>query len=89
MIAIIQTASKAAKATNETQAKKAPNGRLQEPYRPIAKVDNAKPVQREQGKMVLNKDIPKHSNLQFVSPRSRERGATEKEGHRDTQSRHE
>jgi hypothetical protein len=33
---------------------------------------------------VLNKGIPKHSNLQFMSPWPRERGTTGKEGHRDT-----
>jgi hypothetical protein len=70
MIAIIQTASKAAKTTNETQAKKAPNERLQEPYRPIAKLDNAKPVQREKG--------TKYGHSQTLESANRESKVTRK-----------
>jgi hypothetical protein len=86
MIAIIQTATNAARTTNETQVQKVPNGRPRAyggPTDLFAKLDNARPMQREREK-VLNKGIPKHSNLQFMSPRPRERGTTGKEGHRDT-----
>jgi hypothetical protein len=87
MIAIIQTATNAARTTNETQVQKVPNGRPQGAYDGLtdlfAKLDNVRPVQQEREK-VLNKGIPKHSNLQFMSPRPRERGTTGKGGHRDT-----
>ena len=86
MIAIIQTATNAARTTNETQVQKVPNGRPRGVYGGLtdllAKLDNARPVQRKRGKST--KGIPKHSNLQFRSPRPRERGTSGKEGHRDT-----
>jgi hypothetical protein len=79
MIALIQTATNAARTTSETQVQKVPNGSLQT-Y--LQRQCEACGAEREK---VLNKDIPKHSNhLQFMSPRPRERGTTGKEGHRDT-----
>jgi hypothetical protein len=83
MIAIIQTATNAAGTTNETQGTEQ---ETQETYGGltdlVAKLDNARPVQREREKG-LNKGIPKLESAIHESTAMR-MGTTGREGHRDT-----